>query len=223
MKIRIYVTALCLALSIAAGADDHTQIVGLSLGLQPEQLMEKLEEKGLQREDRYEMSGTIVGLDFWLTLNVGKDSTTINHILLTTQEQQGLSLRDDYAVLYKWMQKHHGTPSWEGSVRSHPFARWYVGPDRDIILIATATAGIELWFYDNHRYRNIDYYSILKYCERNPSPTLPHMTAQQQVTWKSTGDTSTVKKKTARRHVRKATKGKRRSKTSRSKKRRRRR
>lgn len=223
MMTRTYIAALLLMLSLTARADEHTQLVGLSLGLPPEQLMEQLEAKGLQREDRYELSGTIAGLDAWVTLSVSRDSAAVNHILLTTQEQQGNTLSNDYAAIRRWMQKHYGAPTWEGTVRSHPFARWFVGLDRDIVLIATATAGIEVWFYDNHRYRNIDYYSILKYCERNPASGIPFMTAQQQVTWKSTGDTSTVKKRTARHHVRKATKNKRRSKARKSRKRRRRR
>ena len=129
------------------------------------------------------------------------------------------------------MQKHYGAPTWESTVRSHPFARWYVGFDRDIVMIATASAGIEIWFYENHQRRNIDYYAILKYCERNPAPNLPMMTAQESVTWKSTGDTSSFNKKVVKRKVRKATKRKatkrkisqkRRSKTTKSKKRRKR-
>lgn len=214
-------------------AQEHTRFLDLPLDLPPEELMDALEEKGLQQEGRYELSGRIAGLDVWLYVNVSKDSTKINHVLLTTQIQQGNTLRDDYVALRKWMQKHYGAPTWESTVRSHPFARWYVGFDHDIVMITTASAGIEIWFYENHQQRNIDYYAILKYCERNPAPNLPLMTAKESVTWKSTGDTSSFNKKVVKRKVRKATKrkttkrkttkrkagSKQRSKTAKSKKR----
>ena len=214
-------------------AQEHTRFIDQSLDLTPDELVETLNDKGLQQEDRYELSGRIAGLDVWLYVNVSKDSTKINHVLLTTQIQQGNTLRDDYVTLRKWMQKHYGAPTWESTVRSHPFARWYVGFDRDIVMIATASKGVEIWFYENHQRRNVDYYAILKYCERNPAPNLPMMTARESVTWKSTGDTSSFsKKKVVSRKVHKATKRKatpkrkasqkRRSTTAKSKKRRKR-
>lgn len=213
----------------AVQAQEHTCFIDQPLDLPPDELVDALQEKGLQQEDRYELSGRIAGLDVWLYVNVSKDSTKINHILLTTQLQQGNTLRDDYVALRKWMQKHYGAPTWESTVRSHPFARWYVGFDHDIVMIATASSGIEIWFYENHQRRNIDYYAILKYCERNPASNLPMMTAQESVTWKSTGDTSSFsKKKVVKRRVHSATKHKtvkrkgtikRRSKSAKSKKR----
>jgi hypothetical protein len=53
-------------------------------------------------------------------------------------------------------------------------------------MIATAKSSVDIWFYDNHSKRNIDYYSILKYCERNPSDDVPYYTARECVTWRST-------------------------------------
>ncbi len=230
MKLQKYITILAIFTSLTAvRAQEHTRFLDLPLDLTPEEIVEALEDKGLQQEDRYELSGRIAGLDVWMYVNVGKDSTKINHLLLTSQQQQGNTQRDDYVALRKWMQKHYGAPTWESTVRSHSFARWYVGFDRDIVMIATASAGVEIWFYENHQRRNIDYYAILKYCERNPAPGLPVMFARDNVTGKSTGDTSTVKKKAAKRNVRKATKKKakatkkRRSKTAKSKKQRRKR
>ena len=232
MKIRKYIVFLTFLTCLTPiQGQMHTRFVDQPLDLTPDELIDALVDKGLQQEDRYELSGRIAGLDIWLYVNVSKDSTKINHLLLTTQVQQGNTLRDDYVALRKWMQKPYGAPTWESTVRSHPFARWYVGFDRDIVMIATASAGIEIWFYENHQRRNIDYYAILKYCERNPAPNLPMMTAQESVTWKSTGDTSSFNKKVVKRKVRKATKRKatkrkisqkRRSKTTKSKKRRKR-
>ena len=230
MKLQKYITIFVFFTSLTAVcAQEHTRFLDLPLDLTPEEIMETLEDKGLQREDLYELSGRIAGLDVWLYVNVNKDSTKVNQLLLTTQTQQGKTLRDDYVALRKWMQKHYGAPTWESTVRSHSFARWYVGYDRDIVMIATASAGVEIWFYENHQRRNIDYYAILKYCERNPAPDMPVMYARDNVTWKSSGDTSTVKRKVAKRNIRKVSKKKgkarkqRRSKTVKSKKQRRRR
>ena len=239
MKLQKYIAILAIFTSLTAvRAQEHTRFLDLPLDLTPEEIVEALEDKGLQQEDkglqqedRYELSGRIAGLDVWMYVNVGKDSTKINHLLLTSQQQQGNTQRDDYVALRKWMQKHYGAPTWESTVRSHSFARWYVGFDRDIVMIATASAGVEIWFYENHQRRNIDYYAILKYCERNPAPGLPVMFARDNVTWKSTGDTSSFsKKKVVKRRVRvtnrKTTKRKgtpkRRSKTVKSKKKRKR-
>ena len=228
--VRIYITICCLFCSLVQlRAQQHTHILDFPLNMHPDDMMAVLMEKGLSQEDSFELSGRVAGLEAWFYVNVAKDSARINHILLTTQEQQGHSINDDYSTLKKWMQKHYGAPSWEGKVRSHPFARWYIAPDHDIVLIATATAGVEIWFYENHLIRNVDYYSILKYCERNPAPGLPHLTAKEQVTWKSTGPGPSVKKRVVKRHRHghksrsKVTKNKRRSKAKRPAKRRRRR
>ena len=220
-------TALCFSTAVA---QDHTQIVGISLGLSPQEVIQELCNKGLQQEDTFELSGRVAGLRVWVYVSCNKDSSRVNHILLTTQEEQNSSYREDYGLLMRWMQRNYGAPSWHSTVRSHPFARWFVDFDHDIVMIATASAGVEIWFYENHQRRNIDYYAILKYCERNPASGLPVMFARDNVTWKSTGDTSVVKKKkVAKRKVRKATKKKakptkkRRSKTVKSKKQRRKR
>ena len=171
MKLQKYITIFVFFTSLTvARAQEHTRVLDLPLDLAPEEVVEALEDKGLQRENLFELSGRIAGLDVWLYVNVNKDSTKVNQLLLTTQMQQGKTLRDDYVALRKWMQKHYGAPTWESTVRSHSFARWYVGYDRDIVMIATASAGVEIWFYENHQRRNIDYYAILKYCERNPAP-----------------------------------------------------
>ena len=205
MKLQKYITIFVFFTSLTvARAQEHTRFLDLPLDLAPEEVVEALEDKGLQRENLFELSGRIAGLDVWLYVNVNKDSTKVNQLLLTTQMQQGKTLRDDYVALRKWMQKHYGAPTWESTVRSHSFARWYVGYDRDIVMIATASAGVEIWFYENHQRRD-------------------------NVTWKSSGDTSTIKKKVAKRNIRKVSKKKgkarkqRRSKTVKSKKQRRRR
>ena len=80
------------------------------------------------------------------------------------------------------------------------FARWFVDYDRDIVMIATAQSAVEVWFYENHQVRNIDYYAILKYCERYPNDDVPYYTAQDLVTWKSTAPPEVSKKKISKRH-----------------------
>lgn len=121
MEIRKYVIAISFLVCLsAAQAQEHTRFVDQPLDLPPDELVDALQDKGLQQEDRYELSGRIAGLDVWIYVNVSKDSTKINHVLLTTQLQQGNSLRDDYIALRKWMQKHYGAPTWESTVRSHP-------------------------------------------------------------------------------------------------------
>lgn len=182
----------------SAFGQDHTRFVDLPLSMPADSLVNALADKGLQQQDRFEMSGRIAGLDIWLYINVGKDSSTVNNIMLTSQELQGKSLEDNYHAITQWMRHHYGSPNWEGKVRSHPFARWYVGFDKDIIVITTASTGIEVWFYNNHLKRNVDYYAILKYCESKPVEGVPQLTAQECVTWKSTGDSTyraKVKKK----------------------------
>ena len=194
-------TALCFSTAVA---QDHTQIVGISLGLSPQEVIQELCNKGLQQEDTFELSGRVAGLRVWVYVDHSKDSTRVNHIMITTQEQQGRTLRDDYSALKHWLQKHYGAATWESTVRSHPFARWYLGFDHDIVMIATAKTAVEIYFYENHDRRNVDYYSILKYCEHHPVDNVPHLTAQKSITWKNTAPPPTVKKKQTKRQLRRA-------------------
>jgi hypothetical protein len=208
---KYFIHVLCgLLLPLMATAQKHTDFVGVSLAQSPEELTAKLVEKGLQRDYSNSLSGRIAGLEVWLSIGANKDTTGCSHLVLTTRKQQGVSLHEDYVALMKWMQKHYGKPTWESTVRSHRFARWYIDYDHDIVMIATAQSAVEIWFYENHSVRNIDYYAILKYCERYPNEDVPYYTAEDQVTWKSTAPPEVKKKKvskrrkTARRHRTKA-------------------
>lgn len=221
--------AICLFsfLCSSGKADDHTKFLDLPLSLSPAEMMNELSRKGMQQEDVFSLSGRISGLDVWLDLNSSRDTASLNSMLLSTRYQQGKTQRDDYKKMMKWMRRHYGDPTWESTVRGHAFARWYIGFDRDIVMIATAKSSVDIWFYDNHLKRNIDYYSILKYCERNPSDDVPYYTAREQVTWRSTS--VPVKKKPAakgkakrRRKVHKAAKSRVRMKSHARQKRRRR-
>jgi hypothetical protein len=183
-----YVKMACLLgmLCLPVNADDHTEFLGLPLSMSPAEMIEELSNKGMQQEDSFSMSGRISGLNVWLHLHSNRDTSALNSLMLSTRYQQGRTPRDDYMNMMKWMCHHYGAPTWESTVRGHAFARWYVGFDRDIVMIATARSSVDIWFYENHSKRNIDYYSILKYCERNPSDDVPYYTAREQVTWKST-------------------------------------
>ena len=182
MKMACLLGMLCLPVK----ADDHTKFLDLPLSLSPAEMIEELRLKGMQQEDSFSMSGRISGLDVWLNLNSSRDTSVLNTMMLSTRYQQGRTQRDDYKKMMKWMRHHYGDHTWESTVRGHSFARWYVGFDRDIVMIATAKSSVDIWFYDNHSKRNIDYYSILKYCERNPSDDVPYYTARECVTWRST-------------------------------------
>ena len=186
--IKKYILIMCLfgSLTLQVKADDHTNFMGLPLSLSPAEMIDELSHRGMQQEDSFSLSGRISGLNVWLSLNSNRDTSALNSMLLSTKYQQGRTPRDDYKKMMKWMRHHYGAPTWESTVRGHAFARWYIGFDRDIVMIATAKSSVDIWFYDNHSKRNVDYYSILKYCERNPSDDVPYYTAREQVTWRST-------------------------------------
>ena len=226
-----YIEMVCLLgmLCLPVKADDHTEFLGLPLSLSPAEMIEELSRKGMQQEDSFSLSGRLSGLNVWLNLNSNRDTSALNSILLSTRFLQGKTPRDDYKKLMKWMRHHYGAPTWESTVRGHAFARWFLDFDRDIVMIATAKSTVDIWFYDNHAKRNIDYYSILKYCERNPSDDVPYYTAREQVTWRSTSvpvvrKPAVVKGKAAKRKgkVVKASKSRQRTKKAKSRKTRRR-
>lgn len=193
IKKYILMMCLCGSLFMEAKADDHTNFMGLPLSLSPAEMIDELSNRGMQQEDSFSLSGRISGLNVWLNLNSNRDTSALNSMLLSTRYQQGRTQRDDYKKMMKWMRHHYGAPNWESTVRGHAFARWYIGFDRDIVMIATAKSSVDIWFYDNHSKRNVDYYSILKYCERNPSDDVPYYTARECVTWRSSS-VPTVKK-----------------------------
>ena len=183
-----YMKMMCLLgmLCLPVNADDHTTFLDLPLSLSPAEMIEELSHKGMQQEDSFSLTGRISGLDVWLNLNSNRDTSALNSLMLSTRYQQGRTPRDDYKKMMKWMRHHYGAPTWEATVRGHAFARWFLDFDRDIVMIATAKSSVDIWFYDNHSKRNVDYYSILKYCERNPSDEVPYYTARECVTWRST-------------------------------------
>lgn len=193
IKKYILMMCLCGSLFMEAKADDHTNFMGLPLSLSPAEMIDELSNRGMQQEDSFSLSGRISGLNVWLNLNSNRDTSALNSMLLSTRYQQGRTQRDDYKKMMKWMRHHYGAPNWESTVRGHAFARWYIGFDRDIVMIATAKSSVDIWFYDNHSKRNVDYYSILKYCERNPSDDVPYYTARECITWRSSS-VPTVKK-----------------------------
>ena len=193
--IKKYILMMCLygSLFMQVKADDHTNFMGLPLSLSPAEMIDELSNRGMQQEGSFSLSGRISGLNVWLNLNSNRATSALNSMLLSTRYQQGRTQRDDYKKMMKWMRHHYGAPNWESTVRGHAFARWYIGFDRDIVMIATAKSSVDIWFYDNHSKRNVDYYSILKYCDRNPSDDVPYYTARECVTWRSSS-VPTVKK-----------------------------
>ncbi len=228
--IRQYFLFLFLALFIVVGAkaQQHVRFVDLPLSYSPEEMIQELQGRGLHLmmgtglPNTYRLTGHITGLNVYLDVNCSKDTLQINSLLLQTHHTER-SVREDYHVLMKWMKKHYGEPTWESTVRSHPFARWYVDFDRDIVMVATARQTVEVYFFENHQKRNIDYYAILKYCERNPVDAVPHLSARACVTWRS-DSMPVVKKKSSTRHLRKKTsKSRRKTKARKSRKTRKRR
>jgi hypothetical protein len=85
-------------------------------------------------------------------------------------------------------------------------------------MIATAKQTVEVYFFDNHQQRNIDYYAILKYCERNPVDAVPHLSARACVTWRSDSMPSVKKKPSTRQLRKKASKSRRKAKARKSQK-----
>ena len=186
-----------MATVVAFATDRHVTLAGLSLDMSRDELIGQLVDKGLQQADSTTLTGRVAGLDVLLSVNTPKVLGTINHVLLTTQYRQGNSQQEDYDALLHWMKKQYGWPDWEATVRSHRFARWFVGFDRDIVLIAKASQAVEVWFYENHQKRDFDYYAILKYCETHPAKGVPHYTARECVVWKGDAPAESVKSKTA--------------------------
>ena len=200
---RFIFVAFALLLSWQTSAQQHTDFMGLALTESPADLAAELTKKGFYRDDSLRMLGRVENLEVEVLIDPSKDSAGCNYVLMTTQHQQGISQNEDYVALLKWMELHYGKPHWESTVRSHRFARWFIGYDRDIVMIATATTAVEIWFYETHKKRHIDYYSILKHCERNPVDTVPYYTAHDLVTWHSTAPTVTKSKKAVKRKANK--------------------
>ena len=191
-------------MSIWALANDRVRFADLPLTLSPNDIVEQLQQKGMrlvvddQTPNTYRLTGQLAGLKVDADLHYTRDSMRVNYLRLSTRTA-ARSVLEDYRVVMQWMEKHYGKPTWESTVRSHPFARWFVDFDQDIVVIVTAKSTVEVWFYNNHLQRHFDYYSILKYCERYPNDNVPYLTAEEQVTWKSTAPPEVTKKKVSKR------------------------
>ena len=221
--IRKYFLAIILVLFFCTTSRSQSdfRFADIPLSLSPDEMVEQLSQKGMHLvmgaglSNTYRLTGRVAGMNVYVDVNYSKDSLHINYLCLSTHKAVGTIL-EDYSTIIQWMEKHYGEPTWESTVRSHPFARWYIGFDCDIVLIATAKSTIEVYFYNNHTKRNIDYYAILKYCERNPVDNAPHLTARASVTWMS-DSTPVIKKKPSKRQVRKKASKSRRKGTSKAK------
>lgn len=207
--------------AVAEPIELHVTLLGIPLDASPQELLSVLSQHGLRPEagadtlSRYRLTGTVSGLPVDVEIGCNRGMTKVNFVRMSTLKHQhdgqhsytgqhqhadqhsytDQHQHEDFERMSRWLHKEYGPADWTGSVRSHPFRRWFIDFDHDIVLIATGSGTVEVWFYENHDRRNVDYYSILKYCERHPSADVPFMTAQGQVTWKNLGDsTATVRK-----------------------------
>lgn len=223
LRTNILVLLLSVTFAMAYGAERHVQLAGLSLGLSADGLIGQLVEKGFRQSDSVSLTGRVAGLDVLLSVGTLKGSSTINHVLMTTQYRQGSSQYEDYSALLNWLKKQYGWPDWQASVRSHRFARWFVGFNRDIVLIGKASQACEVWFYEDHQKRDFDYYAILKYCESHPVKGVPHFTARECVVWNGDAPVASNKHKVDKRRGRHAVRSRHAARRGKSKARRRRR
>ena len=166
--IRLYFLSISFVLFLVAGAktQDHVRFVDLPLSYSPEEMIQELQGRGLHLmmgtglPNTYRLTGHITGLNVYLDVNCSKDTLHVNNLLLQTH-QTSRSVREDYHELMKWMKKHYGEPTWEATVRSHPFARWYVDFDKDIVMIATAKQTVFLCQPSTAQYRLLCYFKVL--------------------------------------------------------------
>ena len=195
----------------------HVEFLGVPLNASTEEMLDEMDSRGLDFIDVdsaghvYMLTGTLSGMEVDVDINCNKDLSKINYIKISTPvPQQPVanshhhSHHSDFDKLLKWLCNEYDEPDWDGSVRNHRFCRWFYDFDHDIVLIATGRGNAEVWFYENHNKRHFDYYAILKYCERNPAPDVPMMTADESISWKR-NDSIVVKKhvvkKRYKRHV----------------------
>ena len=187
---------------------EHVELLGVKLSATPQELIDQMEENSLlldyidSAKHICYLSGTMGAMPITVEIRCNKNMTKINLVKMKTAPDR--NQHEDYDRMLRWLRKEYDEPDWQGIVRSHRFCRWFCDFDHDIILIATGEGTVESWFYENHQQRNIDYYSILKYCEKNPSDNVPFLTAAESVTWKRNDSTTVVRRHVATRHKRRA-------------------
>ncbi len=189
----------------------HVELLGVSMKAAPQEMLDVMDERGIDflgvdsAEQAYLLTGTLSGMEMSVEIYCNKEYTKMDYIKMSTPlPQPGTAVtghhmtaggqHHDFDKLLRWMRKEYDEPDWKGTVRGHRFCRWFSDFDHDIVLIATGRGNAEVYFYENHNRRNIDYYAILKYCERNPSFNVPMMTAEESISWKR-NDSIVVKKK----------------------------
>ena len=174
----------------------HVTLFGIPMDASPREMLDVMLQHGLRMASvadtlrRTHLTGTLSGMPVEVTVDCNRERTQLNYIRISTVKHERMNQQEDFVRMSRWLHKEYGKPDWTGSVRSHSFNRWFIDFDHDIVLIATGSGTVEAWLYENHQQRNVDYYSILKYCERYPSADVPFLTAQESVTWKNVGDSS---------------------------------
>ncbi len=188
----------------------HVELLGVSMKATPQEMLDVMKERGIDflgvdsTEQAYLLTGTLSGMEMSVEICCNKEYTKMDYIKMSTplplhpavtaHHPKAQSQRHDFDKLLRWMRNQYDEPDWKGMVRGHRFCRWFSDFDHDIVLIATGRGNAEVYFYENHNRRNIDYYAILKYCERNPAPDVPMITAEESISWKR-NDSIVVKKK----------------------------
>ena len=170
-------------------AAEHVRFLGIALNDSLSAMLDEMERRQMQlycidtATTTFQLSGQIADMEMMIDIMTDRTFRHINCIRLSSPKADR-NQKADYNDLFDWLCDEYDEPDWRGTVRSHHFCRWFVDFDRDIILIATGSGNVEVWLYENHLKRNIDYYSILKYCEKNPAESVPAMTAEESITWK---------------------------------------
>ena len=210
---KLYLLAmLCLSVQASAAqrpdsiqAEEHVRLFGISLGDSLPALLSEMQRQGMQIVDidsarrNVFMSGPIADIEMLVDIFTDRPLRGVHCIRMSSPKSDDRNQRADFHDLYDWLVDEYDHPDWSGTVRGHHFCRWFADFDRDIVLIATGSGNVEIWFYENHQKRNIDYYSILKYCEKNPAADVPMLTAAESVTWKRS-DSTTIRRHVATRH-----------------------
>ena len=186
----------------------HVEFMGKPLSCTPAEMATAMARQGIDvgatdtvRHELRLAAAAIGDTEVDITISCDQTFSKINHIRLATPREDSRYWREDYKNLTEWLRAEYGEPDWEGTVRGHSFARWFVDFDHDIVIVTTGQETVEVYFYENHQQRNIDYYSILKFCEKNPADGVPLLTAAESITWQRTAP-ATVRKHVAKRNTR---------------------
>ncbi|MBR1643918.1 MAG: hypothetical protein IJ684_00900 [Bacteroidales bacterium] len=178
---------LAVAIALSAEAQESLRFAGQSLATAPERFVAQLQRDGFRLDKRYDsfhsfrLLGPVAGRELFVEVSCDSTFSTICNVLVSTRNRNDRQPEADFALLQGWLQDSLGLPACRGEVGDTRFCLWPRDGGRDVLLVSARQSVVEVYFYENHRLRHLDYNAIVTHCAESSDGSLEGAAAPTSV------------------------------------------